>query len=140
MARFAVASPQHGVRLHCVSRRPRRRLTAQAQLTLINTWYASQLALLIDRLKSYPEGGGTLFDNTVVLWCNELGEGASHTRNDIPFVLAGKLGGHFRTGRFLQFSGRPHNDLLVSLINAFGINKTSFGNAAYCKGALPGLT
>jgi hypothetical protein len=114
--------------------------TAQRQLTFINTWYAQQLSSLIDTLKAIPEGSGSVFDNTLIVWGNELGEGASHTVDDIPFVLAGRLGGTLRTGRFLQYGGKPHNNLLVSLLNAFGINQNTFGNPAYCTGALGSLT
>jgi len=113
---------------------------AQRQLTYINTWYATQLSSLIDTLKAIPEGSGSVFDNTLIVWGNELGEGASHTVNDIPFVLAGKLGGALRTGRYVQAGGKPHNNLLVTLLNLFGVNQNSFGNPSYCSGARSGLT
>jgi hypothetical protein len=111
-----------------------------AQLTAINIWYAEQFAYLIDKLKAAPDGAGTLLDNTAVLWANELGEGASHTTSNIPFVLAGKLGGALRTGRFLQYSSRPHNDLLTALANAYGVPGKTFGNPAYCTAPLPNLS
>jgi hypothetical protein len=60
----------------------------------------------------------------------------------MPFVLAGRAGGAIRTGRFLSFepaNQRLHNDLLVSMLNAFDIPSTTFGNAEWNKGALPGL-
>ena len=67
------------------------------KLTKINTWYAQQFATLIARLKAMPDGaGGTLFDNTLVLWCNELAKGNTHGRMDAPYVLAGGAGGALR--------------------------------------------
>lgn len=113
---------------------------AQAQIVQINTWYAEQLAYLIAALKAVPEGDGTLLDNTVILWCNELGIGNAHSRTDMPYVLAGSCGGYFDTGRYLVFDDRNHNDLLVSLCNAMDVGVTTFGNPAYCAGPLPGLT
>ena len=113
---------------------------AISKITKINTWYAKQLAYLLGKLDAIPEGEGTLLDNTVVLWCNELGRGNSHTRKKIPWVLAGSAGGHFKTGRYLQFEdGTPHNKLHVSLQNAFGIDSDSFGNTQFGTGPLPGL-
>jgi hypothetical protein len=50
------------------------------QNTKINAWYAQQLAYLIDRLKAMPEGDGTVFDNTVILWTNEQTKGNNHDR------------------------------------------------------------
>jgi hypothetical protein len=114
---------------------------AMSQLTKINTWYAEQFAYLLGKLDSIPEGDGTLLDNTVVLWCNELGRGNSHTRKKIPWVLAGGGGGALKTGRFLKFpDGTSHTHLLVSLCNAFGIDTQTFGNPDHGTGPLTGLT
>lgn len=117
---------------------------AQESLTKINEWYAKQLAYLLAKLASYPEGEGTLLDNTVVVWCNEVGKGNNHDHRDLPFVLAGSCGGYFATGRFVDYqasgAGHPHNDLLVSLANAMGLADETFGDPAHCTGPLPGLT
>lgn len=109
---------------------------AQAKLVKINTWYAQQFAYLIDAMKKIPEGSGTMFDNTVIVWGNELGVGNSHTRRDIPFILAGSAGGYFKTGRHLKYAdGTRHNDLLVSICQAMGLSDvTTFGNPAYSSG------
>jgi hypothetical protein len=118
---------------------------AQENLTRINVWYAQQLAYLLGKLASYTEGDATLLDNTVVLWCNEVGKGNNHAHRDLPFLLAGSCGGHFRTGRFVDYqaagaTGHPHNDLLVSLAQAMGTSDTTFGDPEHCTGPLPGLT
>ena len=62
---------------------------AQDKLTRINQWYCEQLAYLAKRLAETPEpgGGGSLLDNTLIVWTNELGKGNSHTLDNIPFVL-----------------------------------------------------
>jgi hypothetical protein len=106
-----------------------------------NTWFAQQLAYLLEAMRNVPEAdGSTLLDHTVVLWCNELSNGAAHSRRGMMYVLAGSCGGYFRTGRYLTFSGDYHNNLLVSLCNAMDVPATSFGNPAYCTGELAGLT
>lgn len=112
---------------------------AMDKITRINTWYAEQLAYLLDRLKAVPEGDGTMLDNTVVVWGNELGRGNNHTRKDIPFVLAGRAGGALKSGRYLKYDQDPHNNLHVSLLNMMGIDTNTFGNPAYCTGPLSGL-
>ena len=45
---------------------------AQNKLTQINTWYAEQFASFVQMLAAVPEGDGTMLDNTIVLWGNEL--------------------------------------------------------------------
>jgi hypothetical protein len=58
----------------------------------------------------------------------------------MPFLLAGRAGGKLRTGRFLRFASTvPHNNLLVSIMNAMDVPATTFGNPAYCTGPLAGL-
>jgi hypothetical protein len=107
-------------------------------LTKINTWYAEQLAYLVAKLKAIPDGGGSLFDSTIVMWGNGLGMGQTHYQTRLPVLLAGG-GGAFRTGRMLKFvGGRPVADLLTSLLQAFGINEV-IGDPATGAGPLPGL-
>ncbi len=128
---------------HTLSHYPVTDPVARAKLVQINRWYATQLAYLLQAMKSVPEGDGTLLDNSVVLWCNELGEGSTHSRRNVPYVLAGSAGGHLKTGRFLDFQGpeKPwHNDLLISLCQAMDSNDSAFGNPAYCHGPIGALT
>jgi hypothetical protein len=127
---------------HDLSHRSDTDADAVSKLTQINSWYAQQMAGLITRLKATPDAnGGTLFDNTLVLWCNELGKGNTHSRQDAPYVLAGNAGGTLRTGRFVSYEGQglPHNNLLVSLLNAMDIPDTTFGKPDWCTGPLTGL-
>jgi Protein of unknown function (DUF1552) len=69
---------------------------------LLKRWYTKQLVYLIERLKAIPEGTGTLFDNTLILVCSEHGVGASHSPDNIPFVLVGG-NWYFKTGRYLTY-------------------------------------
>jgi len=111
-------------------------------LTRINKWYCEQLAYLAKRLSETPEPGGqgTLLDNTLIVWTNELGQGNSHTLDNIPFVLVGG-GAGFKMGRSVKYERVPHNRLLLSLSHAYGNRITRFGNPDFCgDGPLPKLT
>ncbi len=127
---------------HHLSHEPDTNEAAQDQLTRINKWYCEQLADLAHRLADTPEPGGqgSLLDNTLIVWTNELGKGNSHTLENIPFVLVGG-GLDFRMGRSLDFKGTPHNRLLLSLAHGFGHHLKKFGNPDYCgDGPLNDLT
>lgn len=113
---------------------------ARAQLTQINHWYAEQFAYLLGKLEQQQELDGTLLDNTVVLWVNEQGNGDTHSKDQIPFVLAGNCAGKLRTGRWLQYEQRAHNDLYVALLQMFGGDALTFGNPAVNGGALENLS
>ena len=119
---------------HDLSHEPNGNAAAQEKLTKINTWYAGEIAWLASRLAATPEpgGDGSMLDHTTILWTNELGEGNSHTREDIPWVLiGGGLG--FRSGRSLEFESVPHNRLLLTLAHAFGhTGLERFGNPDFC--------
>ncbi|MBX7083909.1 MAG: DUF1552 domain-containing protein [Nannocystaceae bacterium] len=125
---------------HGLSHAPEEDATSWNEWTLRQTWYCEQFAYLLSRLASIPEGDVTLLDHTVILWVNELAKGNTHSHQRMPFLLAGSAGGYFRTGRYLTYQNASHNDLLVSLQNAFGIEEQSFGAPEYCTGALAGLT
>jgi hypothetical protein len=114
---------------HELSHKPDKDEAAQTALTKINKWYAEQLAYLAKRLEETPEPGGegSLLDNTLIVWTNELGQGNSHTRNNIPFVLVGG-GLDFKMGRALNAKGVPHNRFLMSLAHGFGHRIEKFGN------------
>jgi hypothetical protein len=118
---------------HQLSHEPDSNEDARTKLTKINTWFCEQLAYLAKRLAETPEPGGegTLLDNTLIVWTNELGKGNSHTLDNIPFVLVGN-GLDFRMGRSLKFKDVPHNRLLMSLAHGVGHHLEKFGNPDYC--------
>jgi hypothetical protein len=112
------------------------------KLVKINAWHAEQVAYLLTRLEAAKEtDGSSLLDNSLVLWGNEIGAGNTHSYKDIPWLLAGGAGGRLKTGRFLQFKDKPHNDLLVAVCNAMGFDDVkTFGIPGVCTGPLAGLT
>ena len=127
---------------HDLSHEPNSNEAAQEKLTKINTWYAGEVAHLAKRLAETPEPGGhgSLLDHTTILWTNELGEGNSHSLDDIPWLMVGK-GLGFTMGRVLDFKGVPHNRLHLSIAHAMGhTGLVRFGNPDYCgDGPLTGL-
>jgi hypothetical protein len=127
---------------HELSHNPDSDKKSQESLTKINKWYCEQMAYLAKRLAETPEpgGGGSLLDNTLIVWTNELGKGNSHTLNDIPFVLVGN-GLDFRMGRSIKYKKVPHNRLLLALANGMGHHIERFGNPNFCGGGvLSGLS
>jgi hypothetical protein len=114
---------------------------ATDKLVKINVWHAEQVKYLLDKLAAAGEAdGGSLLDNSIVLWGNELGVGNSHSYKDIPWLLAGGAGGKLRLGRYLQCKDQPHNNLLLSICHAMGLDDVkSFGIPALCTGPLAGL-
>jgi hypothetical protein len=97
---------------------------------------------LYEALKAVPEGDGTLWDNTLVVHWNELGQGDAHSEDDALVVMAGGGANYFRRGRLLDFDNeRTFADMLVSCFHYMGFEDvTSFGDARLNDGGpLPGL-
>lgn len=127
---------------HELSHSPDSDKEAQDKLTRINKWYCEQMAYLAKRLAETPEpgGGGSLLDNTLLVWTNELGKGNSHTLDNIPFVLVGN-GLDFHMGRSIKYPKVAHNRLLLSLAHGMGHRIKTFGNPDFCgEGPLPKLS
>ena len=126
---------------HTLSHDPDHQEQSVEKLTKINVWFCEQLAYLARRLSETkePNGEGTLLDNTLILWTNELGKGNSHTLDNIPFVLVGN-GCNFKMGRSLKFDKVAHNRLWLSIAHAMGHELQTFGNVKLSEGGPLSLT
>jgi hypothetical protein len=111
--------------------------TFTEELVAIDRWLASRVARLMDRLKAIPEGGGTMLDNTVIAWGNELGRGTPHVESDCPILIAGGRGMGIKTGQYLKLPQQlSTNALLVTLCQAMGIAPKPAWGSATIPGAL----
>lgn len=81
-----------------------------------------------------------MFDGTVVYWCSDVALGPSHGFANVRAFLLGTCGGHFKTGQHVSFMGESHTRLMVSLMQAMGLDAKEFGDPALPQGPLPGLT
>jgi hypothetical protein len=126
---------------HGLSHEPDKDEAAQNKLIKINKWFAGELHYLTEKLANTPEPGGegSLLDNTLIIWTNELGKGNSHTLHDIPYVLLGG-GFGFKMGRSLKFDKEPHNRLYLSLAQAVGHQIQTFGKTDLCSAGPLSLT
>ena len=119
---------------HQLSHEPDTNKVAVEKLVKINKWFCEEIAYFAKKLRDTPEpnGQGSMLDNTLLVWTNELGKGNSHTLDNIPFVMVGgNLG--WKAGRSLKFPRIAHNRLLMAMAHGFGHSIPSFGNPEYCK-------
>ena len=109
-----------------------------AKLAKIDLWEMEQFAYMVKRMKETPEGDGTLLDNCLLMMTSEMGNGDRHDQSNVPIVLAGNCDGYFSTGRHLLYEAEePKGDLLVSIMDAFGVSVDTFGESG--TGLLAGL-
>jgi hypothetical protein len=115
---------------------------AQAKHSAVDRIHARLFGRLLDRLSAYTTETGTLLDQGVCAWINDLSNGPPHSINNLPYVLAGGAGGYLRTGQYVDAGDVPHNKLLNTLATAVGLRKTNgdpvddFGHASLEKGLI----
>jgi len=87
----------------------------------ITAFNIAQFAYMIQKMHSLREGDGTLLDNCIMMWGSGLEDGNKHTRENLPFIIAGRGGGSINTGRFLTETKGNQGDLLTTLLGCAGI-------------------
>jgi hypothetical protein len=87
----------------------------------ITEFNVSQFAYMIQRMQSLTEGEGTLLDNCIMMWGSGLEDGNKHSRENLPFIIAGRGGGSIQSGRFLAGVKGNQGDLLGTLLTCAGI-------------------
>jgi hypothetical protein len=132
--------------------------TKTQAMRIFTTFYATQVAALIDKLKTTIDAAGRpLLDSTVVLWASELGGNDAntdpHQTGSTAAVLIGSGQGTFRTGRYIHGvspdvgsrgagyveAGKNMARLLVSLIQYMGLTDVNTVGATGVTGPLPAL-
>jgi hypothetical protein len=115
--------------LHRVTSDP----AAAAMVDTVKNYQCQKIASIVDRLKAIPEGTGTLFDNTLVLWADEFCHGYAHAHNEVPYVLLSGSNRFTEMGRYIEYpDGVSNNRLWNSLIAAMGASGAgTFGDAQF---------
>ncbi len=91
------------------------------KVAAITKFNIDQFAYMVKKMASLREGDGTLLDNCIMMWGSGLEDGNKHSRENLPFILAGKGGGALQTGRFLADTKGNQGDLLTTLLTCAGI-------------------
>jgi hypothetical protein len=108
----------------------------RTRLVNLERWLCTQFVNAANKLKMLPapDGAGTLWDQTLMVWARDMGDGVIHDGSDMRFVFAGGAGGYLRTsanGRYLNGGGEHHMRALINIGEAMGITSfTGFGDPA----------
>ncbi|MBA2664794.1 MAG: DUF1552 domain-containing protein [Bradymonadaceae bacterium] len=103
----------------------------------IDRIHARWFKYLIERLDEYDTDQGTLLDNSIALWTNDVATGRMHAFHNLPVVIAGSGGGYLKQGVYvdaratatispasLEFPPRgfvANNQLFNTILNAVGV-------------------
>ena len=99
-----------------------------AGLVKVNTYHTTLFANFLERLKSTPDGDGSLLDHTLILYGSGMSESDTHSRLNLPTLLVGGASGRMTGNRHIQAAKEtPIANLMVSLANKFDIPMEKFG-------------
>ena len=97
----------------------------------INKYHVSMLPYFLDKLKSTPDGEGTLLDNTMILYGSPMGNSNLHNHRRCPLILLGHAGGKLKGGLHLRAKDEtPMANVMLSMLHTLGVDDTkSFGDS-----------
>ncbi len=101
------------------------------KIARIDRFYTEQFAWFLQRMRETRDSeGGTLLDNSMIVYCSGLSDGNRHNHDNLPVLLAGQGGGVFHPGRHLKVGDKtPMTNLYVSLLHQMGVTVPRFGDS-----------
>lgn len=103
------------------------RRIADNRVVLTSRFKVRRFSYLVDALRKTTTPTGNLYDETLALYCSENGNGDSHSRRDMPTMIAGRVGG-FEPGRVVNANGARTAALHGAILNRFDFNLSNYGS------------
>jgi len=96
----------------------------------VNVFHTTLFNYLLERMKSVPDGDGTLLDHSLILYGSPLSDGNMHTYKDLPVLLITPGVAAMRGGRHLRYpKDTPVANLYLALLEKLGIQAETFGDS-----------
>jgi len=101
-----------------------------AKVLQINMFHARLYGYFLERLRSVPDGDGSLLDHSLLVYGSPLSDGNMHLYKDLPVLLVGGEATGLRGGRHLAYpENTPIANLYLTLVDKLGIHLGSFGDS-----------
>jgi len=101
-----------------------------SQKARIDTYHVQMLSYFLEKMASTPDGDGSLLDHSLIMYGSGMGNGNLHRHSDMPVLLAGKLGGKFKTGYHFDYKmDTPMANLLVTILDRSGVPIEKMGDS-----------
>ena len=99
-----------------------------AMLVKLNIYQIGIFGKFLDRLRTTPDGDGSLLDHSVVLWGSGMSDSNAHSPLDLPYLQVGSAGGLFKGDRHLVArKGTELADVMLTVAQRFGAEIDHFG-------------
>lgn len=97
----------------------------------VNQFFLEQVAYIARKMDAVDEGGRTLLDNSMLMFCSSMMTG-NHNADQLPVVLLGGAGGRIKGGRVIDYAGKPDRQmcrLYLSIMDKMNVRPKTFGDA-----------
>ena len=96
----------------------------------ISIYHAKHFAYFLEKLRSTPDGDGSLLDHMVILYGGSLSDGNSHLHDNLPILLVGGGAGQIKGGRHIRYpKDTPMPNLLLTMLDMFRVPMESLGDS-----------
>ncbi|HLK56298.1 MAG TPA: DUF1552 domain-containing protein [Chthonomonadaceae bacterium] len=100
------------------------------KVTQINTFHIGLFARFLGKLKSIPDGDGTLLDHSLIVYGSGISDGNRHLHENLPLLVAGRGDGSLNPGRHLVYEQEtPVANLYMTLLDRAGVHPESIGDS-----------
>ncbi len=101
-----------------------------AKIAKISQFHASLFAYFLEKLKSTPEGNGSLLDHSLYLYGSGMGNPNVHDHVNLPILVAGGGAGKVKGGRHIKYAEpTPMANLHLTLLDSVGVHLDSFADS-----------
>ena len=97
------------------------------KLTKINIYHVTLFEYYLDKLRSTPDGDGSLLDHLMILFGAGMSDSNAHERMDLPLLLVGGGGDRVKGGRHLVYRDTPMANLDLALLEMFDVHREKLG-------------
>lgn len=102
------------------------------KLIRVNGYHAEMFAYYLDRMKNTPDSGGSLLDNSTILYGSGMSDGNGHNHHNLPTLIVGGGTGSIKGNRHLVYPREqetPIANLFLDMLEKFDIPLESFGDS-----------
>ncbi len=121
---IGISDSHHGLSHHG------NRAQQMEKLAKLNNYHVQQLAYFMERLRSTPDGDGSLLDHVMILYGCGISDGNLHLHTDLPILLAGGGTGQLKGGRHIRCAkDTPLANLELTILEKLGVPMESLGDS-----------
>ena len=100
-------------------------------MSKINTYHVVLFAEFVEKMRSTPDGDGSLLDHSLLLYGAGMSNSNAHAPINLPIMLVGGAGGGLEGGRHITYpEDTPMANLLMAIMDALGVPMDQVGDRA----------